>query len=205
MNRVLAPCAAALMLSGCTAVDVRPVATQSLDTVCIVNNPAVIVDDFVDVVRDGFSRHGIATHVVQDQSAPDCPTTLTYTARRSWDMAPYLVHAEMRLWQGGRQIGYGEYHLRGKGGFALTKWQGTRTKMDPVLDQMLEGAASAPGSTVVLPPPPVAPQQAASVPAAPSGPMTLPSTATTPPAAPAQRERDPAKRCDACQRIGKDF
>jgi hypothetical protein len=40
---------------GCTATNIRPV--QDLATVkevCIQENPAVIVDDFVTVLRDGF-------------------------------------------------------------------------------------------------------------------------------------------------------
>ncbi|QSX78072.1 Sbal_3080 family lipoprotein [Agrilutibacter solisilvae] len=125
-------------LTACTAVQVKPVTgVAELKKVCVVSNPKVIVEDFVDVVRDGFSRHSIATDVVSSEAAGGCDVTLTYTALRSWDMAPYLSHAELRLWRGGMQIGYAEYHLRGKGGFALTKWQGTKAKMDPVIDQLL--------------------------------------------------------------------
>ncbi len=198
MIRLFAVCAGALLLSGCTAVDVRPVSKQPLGTVCIVNNPAVIVDDFVDVVRDGFSRHGIATQVVQDQSAPGCPTTLTYTARRSWDMAPYLVHAEVRLWQSGHQVGYGEYHLRGKGGLALTKWQGTKTKMDPVLDALLASVEPSAPSNIVPPP-----LSSSTYDAVPSVAPTTRDATPMPTAAPPMREQDPAKRCDACGRIGR--
>jgi len=32
---------------------------------------------------------------------------------------------------------YAEYHLRGGGGYALTKYEGTGTKMKPVMDQLL--------------------------------------------------------------------
>lgn len=52
-------------------------------------------------------------------------------------MSPYLSHAELRLEKGGHRIAYAEYHLRGKGGLSLSKWQGTKTKMDPVIDQLL--------------------------------------------------------------------
>ncbi len=186
MNRMIVA-GALLCLSACTAVNVRSVGPQALGTVCIVTNPKVLVDDFVDVIRDGFDRNGIPTSVVATQSAPGCHTTLTYTALRSWDMATYLSHAELRLWQGGRQIASAEYHLRGKGGFALTKWQGTKTKMDPVIDQLLQGVV--PGSPTVAETP---------VPAVPVVPMR-----PVPANEPQSQELDPAKRCDACQRIGK--
>jgi hypothetical protein len=43
------------------------------------------------------------------------------------------------LWleKDGRQIGYGEYHLIGKGGLSLMKWEETKTKMDPMIDALL--------------------------------------------------------------------
>lgn len=117
---------------------VRPV-TQQLQSVCIVENPKVTVPDFVAILRDGLSRHDIATSVVSNERASACQVTLTYTALRSWDFATYLSHAELRLWSGGQQIGSADYHLRNKGGFALNKWASTRSKMDPVIDRLVSG------------------------------------------------------------------
>ena len=128
----------AAVVCGCTSVNVRPVAsTVQLHDVCIVNNPRVIVSDFVPVMRDGFSRHNIATTVVNESESRGCPVTLTYTANLHWDLKPYLTHAELRLWEGGKQIGFAQYHLNGNGGFDVRKWRGTKAKMDPVIDQLL--------------------------------------------------------------------
>lgn len=125
-------------VAGCTSVTVTPVASSTqLHNVCIVNNPQVIVSDFVPVLRDGFARHHIATSVVEQSQAQSCVVTLTYTALRSWDLKPYLSHAELRLWRSGMQIGFAEYHLNGKGGYDLGKWRGTKSKMDPVIDRLL--------------------------------------------------------------------
>jgi hypothetical protein len=129
-----------MAVAGCTSVTVRPVENRAaLQKVCIVQNSKVTVSDFVSVLQDGFSRHDIATAVVEPAQAGTCDATLTYTALRSWDFKPYISHAELRLWQGGKQIGSADYHLNGKGGFALTKWGSTREKMDPVIDQLLGG------------------------------------------------------------------
>lgn len=128
----------ALCLIGCTSVRVSPVAsTARVTKVCIVNNPRVSVSDFVDVLRDGFDRHGIATSVVTGPTPSSCEVTLTYTALRSWDFAAYLSRAELRLWRNGRQIGSADYHLRSRGGLSLVKWRGTKSKMDPVIDRLL--------------------------------------------------------------------
>jgi hypothetical protein len=136
--RILILVTFAVAITGCTSVNVRPVASSvQLHNVCIVNNPKVIVSDFVSVLRDGFNRHNIATSVVDQAQANSCVVTLTYTALRSWDFKPYLSHAELRLWRGGTQIGFAEYHLNGGGGFDLGKWRGTKAKMDPVIDKLL--------------------------------------------------------------------
>ena len=133
-------CVVLIAMAGCTSVKVKPASSLGAGTeVCIVNNLKVIVDGFVDTVRDGFSRHGVPTKLVNEDAAASCEVTLTYTALRSWDLSPYLSRAELRLWRGGLQIGSAEYHLRGKGGLSLAKWQGVKAKMDPVVDELLAG------------------------------------------------------------------
>ena len=124
-------------LLSCTSITVRPVESRSQMThVCIKHNPKVLVDDFVPVVRDGLSRHGVSSEEFSGNALPHCEFILTYTALRSWDLAPYLSHAEIRVERNGLQIGYGEFHLRGKGGFSMFKFQDTKTKIDPVIDQL---------------------------------------------------------------------
>ena len=131
----------ALFMSACTAVKVQPVDTSlPLLHVCIQHNSRVEVDDFVDVLQHGFERHGIGTEVYYGNRPRRCEYMLTYTALRSWDLKPYLSHAELHLHRGTTQIASAEFHLRGKGGFSLTKWAGTQSKMDPVIDELLAGS-----------------------------------------------------------------
>lgn len=128
------------LLGGCTSVQVQPVAANfGIHDVCIVNNPKVLVSDFVPVLRERFSRHGINTSVVDEGHTGQCLVTLTYTALRSWDIKPYLAHAELRLWFEGKQIAFAQYTLHGGAGFDInfTKWRSTQKKMDPVIDQLL--------------------------------------------------------------------
>lgn len=129
----------AVLAAGCTAVSVRPVdPSVPLRHVCIENNPAVTIPDFVQVLRDGFARHHIATQVYSGEAPATCETILRYTARRSWDFASYLSQAALRLeTRDGAQLAAANYHLRAKGGFSLMKWQSVRTKMDPVIDALL--------------------------------------------------------------------
>jgi hypothetical protein len=132
-------------LAACTSVRVHPVdPAAQMQHVCIQENPKVLVDDFVMVLREGFERHGISTQVFPTGSRPaGCEFVLTYTALRSWDLAPYLTHAELRIEKAGRVVASAQYHLRGDGGFSLAKWAGTKFKMDPVIDELLTGSPSA--------------------------------------------------------------
>ena len=130
---------ASMPIIGCTSVRVQPVdGSLGIKLVCIEFNDRVRVDDFVSVVRDGFDRHGISTKVFTGKPLEGCEYTLTYTARRGWDFAPYLSDAELRLDRKGEKVGFAEYHLMGKGGLSMMKWQGTKTKMTPVIDELLE-------------------------------------------------------------------
>lgn len=133
-----------LLLGGCTQINVAPVdPALRITHVCIEKNPKVRVSDFLSVLRKGFYRHGITTEVYSPHSGwgePACDYILRYTALRSWDVVPYLSHAELSLWdRHGRLIATAEYHLAGKGGLTFTKWEGTKSKMDPVIDMLLRG------------------------------------------------------------------
>jgi len=138
--KLIFPAIAVLVLGACTSVKVKPVDSHAaMDHVCIRNNPAVKVDDFVLVMQDGFQRHGVAAEVFLNDPPSSCEYIVDYTALRSWDFKPYLSHAEIRITQHGRLVASATYHLNGKGGFDMGKWRGTKAKIDPVMDELLAG------------------------------------------------------------------
>ena len=131
------------LLSACTFVQVKPVDDSrfKLVHVCIQQNAQVIISDFVQVLREGFERHGLTTELVRDNGNTlprSCEYVLSYTARQSWDFSPYLSTAHLELRRGNELVARADYHLRAKGGLTLTKWSGTASKMNPVIDRMLE-------------------------------------------------------------------
>ena len=136
-----------IFASACTAVTVKPIDTSlNAKHVCIQDNPKVTVSDFVPVVRDGFARHGLSTEIITNNKPARCDLILTYTARRSWDIATYLSVAELVLFQNGLEVARANFHLKGKGGFALNKWRSTKAKMDPVIDELLASYSIVPES-----------------------------------------------------------
>jgi hypothetical protein len=107
--------------------------------VCVKDGKEMCFDgEMLGVILDGFGRHGITTQVYSGNLPTDCEYNLSYMCNQTWDMAMYMHHAELRLFQKNFQIGYAEYHLAGGGGLSLMKWQSAKTKMDPVIDELLQ-------------------------------------------------------------------
>jgi hypothetical protein len=127
----------AVFLGGCTSIQVRPVdaSKHPIKIVYVQQNPKVKVEDLLRVVEDGFQRHGIGTKIATGEPPADSDYLLTYTATRSWDGVPWLKHVELRLKRGAMQVGSATYHHRGW--FGVNKYAGTRTKLNPVIDEML--------------------------------------------------------------------
>ena len=60
-----------------------------------------------------------------------------------WDFTTYLNHAEFRVQDRTfGQVGFGEYHLAGHGGFDFSKCRSTESKVGPVLDELLAGVGA---------------------------------------------------------------
>ena len=129
---------AALALTACTSITVQPVdPALNVQHVCIQENTAVIIDDFIEYLQDDFARYGITTEVIGNQRPRHCEYVLSYTARRSWDMTPYMSTADLTLTRNGQRIANANYYLKGKGGFSLSKYASTESKLDNVVDQLL--------------------------------------------------------------------
>lgn len=131
---------ALMSIFGCTAVKVQPLKSEAKIThVCVKDGKEMCFDgEMMGVILDGFQRHGITTEVYSGNLPPECEFNLSYMCNQTWDMAMYMHHAELRLYQKHYQIGYAQYHLNGSGGLSLMKWQSAKTKMDPVIDELLQ-------------------------------------------------------------------
>ncbi|MCG9647963.1 Sbal_3080 family lipoprotein [Vibrio brasiliensis] len=137
IKKLIAVSVLAALATGCASSNVKPVNTTNnqITDVCIVENEAVRVSDFLDVLENRLNDNGINTAVYKLAYLPkECTYTLRYTARRSWDIVPYMATAEMKLKQGHKQIGRASYDVSG---FDLIhKWRGTEYKMHPVIDEL---------------------------------------------------------------------
>ncbi|AOA58236.1 Sbal_3080 family lipoprotein [Acinetobacter larvae] len=130
-----------LALVGCTSIQVNNTSgfnPTSIQQVCIVDNPKVIIKDFNYLTEKSFGRYNIQARTIKDtDDQSQCQTILHYTALRSWDLAPYMVSAQFNLIQDGRQVSEASFRLKGNGGLALNKWRSTETKINELVDQLL--------------------------------------------------------------------
>lgn len=142
MKKLLALGAITIALTGCTSIQVNNATgfnAKSIKQVCVVDNPKVIIRDFNQIIERSFARHGISARTFKDSDDLSvCQTTLNYTALRSWDFAPYMVSAQFNLLQNGRQVSEASFRLKGNGGLALNKWRSTETKVNELVDELIE-------------------------------------------------------------------
>ena len=108
-------------LAGCESMDVKPLPYDgNIGVVKIIDNPKVLVGDFVGVMETCFSEHGIRTRQVDE----------FYTPRASV--------ADVWIYRNGELMAKGHWQLDWNGGITLSKFDGTETKMRPFFAELLK-------------------------------------------------------------------
>ena len=133
--------ALALILVGCTSIEVRPLHYDSeISEISLIDNPKVIIDDFVPIMEKHFSEHNIALkRVPESTQLGKQEYGIRYSAKQSWDFTTYLSDAHVNVYKGNLLIADGRYHLIGGSAcLSLFKWRGTEAKMRSVYDKLLE-------------------------------------------------------------------
>lgn len=130
-----------MVLAGCNSYKVRPLKYDpNLTEITVIENPRVIVSDFVDNIEDEFGARGIAVKVAgAGYVARSGEYTLSYEARQSWDFTNYLSDAKVNIRKNNVTVAHGRYHHNGgSASLSFFKWQGTATKMEPLYEELLE-------------------------------------------------------------------
>ena len=135
-----------VLLCGCNSYKVVPLPyDEELKDIAVVDNPRVIVHDFVDVMADEFAARNIKLrHVAAEQAEKSNGYVIRYDARQSWDFTTYLSDATIRISRNGMPVASGKYHHVGES-LSLdifTKWRETEWKMKDVYDELLKNFPS---------------------------------------------------------------
>lgn len=128
----------------CTSIKVSPIPydqelSEGRAEVAIIDNPRVIVTDFVPIMEAHFAGHGIKTRrVAQYHELKDGEYGVQYVARQTWDIVTYLCDADMTIFRGREIVAAAKYHLVLGGGFDLSKYESNYNKLIPLYNALLE-------------------------------------------------------------------
>lgn len=115
---------------------VEPVnSSKKIDTLCIKQNDRVLREDFLPKLESQIRAFGIKTSRYGLEKPSMCIYSMEYTANWSWDMAMYLVYANMRVYENDQLVGSVEYDARSGSG-RMDKFGETSTKINPLIKQL---------------------------------------------------------------------
>jgi hypothetical protein len=130
------------LLQGCSIQQkVTPVGNMEIAEINIIENPAVKTA-FRDAVKTAVEKQGVTAELPPASSIPeDYPYALTYTANWTWDLALYLVYAEINVFSQGNVIGTAVYDST-RGGMRMDKFISAEKKVDELVTQLFAREAS---------------------------------------------------------------
>ena len=129
-----------LFFTGCVTKKVIPLEKKyNIQKVCIEENLKVIVKELLPIISETFNEHGIKTQLYKGKGQDDgCQYIVKYTALQSWDYIPYVSVAQIVLLdQHLNKIGYAKYDLFLKGGYDFRKYKSVRSKIKPLIEELL--------------------------------------------------------------------
>jgi hypothetical protein len=131
------------LIAGCsiqTVVEPIPPQTQ-ISEICILENSKVIISDFLPIVQEGISRHGLRSSVYREVPS-NCVYVLEYVAYQKWDFTLFMSEASIKLYRDKKLVGTVSYKtptgIFGGGGANPSKWKSTKEKLDPLLDELFK-------------------------------------------------------------------
>jgi hypothetical protein len=134
-------------MTGCSIqTAVQPISYSTpISEICILENPKVIVSDVLPVIQENISKHGLRSNLYHE-IPKSCTHVLEYVAYQRWDMTTFMSEANIKLYQENKLIGSVDYKtptgLFGAGGINPAKWESTKSKLDPLLDELFKNYSS---------------------------------------------------------------
>lgn len=130
-------------LNGCAIRQtVKAVDSFESKQVCIVENTAVR-SGFLDAYKRTLTEKGYeAKQLPASASLIECPITSTYTANWRWDMALYMVYADIIVYNNAKPTGKATYDAT-RGGGNMNKFIDADKKIVELVNQLFPGGAGA--------------------------------------------------------------
>jgi hypothetical protein len=146
--RTLAALVSVLAVSGCSIKqNVTPAAFVSTQAPQICMIPAQgLRQGFHTTYKQQLVNKGFEVRELQPSASPsECALSTRYVGNWSWDLALYMVYADITVFQQGRQIGQAKYDAKW-GGARLDKFIDAEQKIIELTDQLFPQGAPIPAS-----------------------------------------------------------
>lgn len=132
-----------LSVSGCSIKqNVTPAAFDPVATpeICMIPDTGLRAG-FHTVYREQLMRKGFKIReMTPGTESAACALSTRYTANWAWDLAMYMVYADIRVFQDGRQVGQATYDAKWGGG-RLDKFIDAENKIIELTDQLFPRGA----------------------------------------------------------------
>lgn len=132
------------LLSGCSIkqqVDPAELAATLAPDICLIPGNGVR-DGFTNAYSDALRDKGFSVRTLHMGASPSrCPLSTTYTGNWRWDFALYMSYADIRVFEGGRQVGKAVYDARSGGG-RPDKFISAESKIIELTDQLFPAGTS---------------------------------------------------------------
>jgi hypothetical protein len=128
-------------LNGCAIHQtVKPIEKLEDKQVCIVETPSVKAGVLEAYKRALTAKGYVVKQLPQSASLVECPITSTYTANWRWDLALYMVYAEITVYNNGKPVGKATYDAT-RGGGNMNKFIDADKKISELVNQLFPGGA----------------------------------------------------------------
>ncbi|RTR35939.1 hypothetical protein EKG38_24255 [Shewanella canadensis] len=116
---------------------IDPIQINNTAVVCIQENPDVR-EGFLKEMEVVLKEKKIDYRIVRELNASNqCEWTATYTANWAWDLALYMVYAEIKVYHDGRLDGEAIYDAR-RGGANMSKFIDAEPKIRELIEQLIK-------------------------------------------------------------------
>lgn len=141
--RILLAVFALLAISGCSIkqnVTPATLAAPTSNEICMIPDRG-LREGFHTAYREQLQQKGfIVSEKQPGTSTSACPLTTAYTANWAWDLAMYMVYADIRVFQDGRQVGHANYDAK-MGGGRMDKFIDAENKIAELTSQLFPAGA----------------------------------------------------------------
>ncbi|MVW75428.1 Sbal_3080 family lipoprotein [Pseudomonas xionganensis] len=148
--RLLALSLSLALLTGCSikqTVTPASIAASPSNEICMI--PAQgLREGFHTTYSNLLTQKGFSVRKLSPSANPtQCPLATTYVGNWAWDLAIYMVYADIKVYQDGKQVGHANYDAKWGGG-RPDKFIDAENKITEMVNKLFPNGAPAPVAQV---------------------------------------------------------